>query len=80
MAIKSVKFTFNYSTTQDRIRVWQHTEWLRANYGTQGVQAGKHWYTRVTYGNGNIPGMWYEFYNIYFRDPKHAVHFQLSCL
>jgi hypothetical protein len=78
--LKSTKISFLYNTTQQRYIVWQHTEWLRKHYGVQGVQKDKHWYTKVTYGKGMMPGLWTETYNIYFRDSKHALHFQLSCL
>ena len=77
---KSTKVSFPYNTMNDRYVVWQHTEWLRSNYGVQGTQKSRHWYTMVTYTYGAMPGLWNETYNIYFRDPKHALHFQLTCL
>lgn len=78
--LKSTKMSFPYNTMHERYLVWQHTEWLRKHYGVQGVQQGRNWYTKVTYNKGIMPGLWNELYNIYFRDSKHALHFQLSCL
>jgi hypothetical protein len=78
--IKSTKVSFPYDTPDQRFKVWQHTEWIRKYYGVQGIQQGRFWYTKVTYKPGKMIGMWHETYNIYFRDPAHAVHFTLSCL
>ena len=78
--IKTTKFSFPYSTPQDRYRVWEHTEWIRKYYCVQGVQRGRHWFTRVTYETGSMIGSWYETYNIYFRNPQHATHFALACI